>query len=402
MSGEGLVDPKRAHHPLAMEFCANRNQLAFTRPDDRTLYLAEPGRAGVFRWRRGDCTEAVEADPLQGVYVASRHCAPAAGAWVRDHVPGEVWAPWWGAWFGYDPAFDHPPDATDALQAAVDFAAAASAWDGYARGGVVRMPKGYASWSRPLWLKDGVRLVGPGISAGGLVWRGGNETEHPLYIGNKDQSAAFDCGVFDMTVKSRQDPLTTLPGLCLVYTSSAQHTGGIARVKIEGGARTQFRAEVGWGGASYLTFADVETHSLAGIDGAPDNPQIELDYASAFVEARNIVVQGGESRANGTPLPPVPRGLLVKSGYVNVSGFHAEHVADAIVDAIRANTPHHLELRNAIGGAGVTNLVRTVGDAAVGHLLIGRARKNGAANLHRDDRPGGFTFSTDIFADRVF
>lgn len=337
-------------------------------------------------------------DPATGAFVPKppRTAAPRRPSLREGIVDPRAW----GAWFGHEPNIGAPVDISDALQAAIDYVATPSAFSGWQHGGLVQLPRGYGFFTKPIWIKPGVRVVGPGIAAGGLVWAGGDEVEFPIWIGSKDQTAAFDCGLFDLTIKSLQDPLTTSPGRCLVYTNSAQHTGGLARVKIEGGARTQFRAEIGWGGASYITFADVETHSLAGLDGAPDNPQIEIDYGPAFIEARNIVVQGSSSRPDGTPMPPVARGLVVKAGYVAINGFHAEQVRDAIVDAIRLNTPHHLIVRNATGGNGVDCLVRQSAGVLFGHLIIGQAKKNGARCIYADGL--GTEVTADIFADRVF
>ncbi|QYU68616.1 hypothetical protein J4558_00240 [Leptolyngbya sp. 15MV] len=59
-------------------------QLRSADPVAGAIFLASPGRVGLFRWVRGDFSLAVERDPLAGRFVASRRAAPESGAWVRD------------------------------------------------------------------------------------------------------------------------------------------------------------------------------------------------------------------------------------------------------------------------------------------------------------------------------
>lgn len=381
-------------------FVPNRSQLAQIHPAIGMAYLSETfgrssGRNGLFRWRSGDFAAQVSADRLNGVFVQSTFAPPTAGAWVRDHEPGRVEASWWGATFNYEPNVSTPNDVTSSLQAAIDYVHTPSAFAAFSKGGEVLLPRGYGYFTKEINVKDGVTVVGQGIEAGGLIWAGNNDVAHPIWIGSKDRTASFSCGLRNMQIRSIQDARTTRPDLDLIYTESAQHTGGLEKVKIMGGGRICFNAVVGWGGASTLLFRDVETHNTAGINGAPNVPQIILDYAPSFIEADNIIVQGGTNAA-------VPRGLLIKSGYVHIRGFHSEWVRDAIIVA-QTTPPHHVSVRGATGGNGVTNLISSAPTDRTGqHIVIGQSVRNGAANLYRDYRAGGPTVTNDIFADTIY
>lgn len=318
-----------------------------------------------------------------------------SGRWKRIYQPGRVRPEWWGASFTYDPGVGSPVDITAALQAAIDCVHTESVYAGYSEGGEVIIPKGYGYFTDEINVKDGVYLVGPGTYSGGLVWAGDNSVAHPIWIGSKDHSASFSCGLRNLQVMSLQDAATTDANLDLVYTESAQHDGGIENVIIRGGGRTCFKAETGWGGASTLRFRDVETFNSAGVGGAPDVPQVILDYPSAFIEAENIIVQG----ASGAT---VPRGLLIKSGYVHVRGFHTEEVTDGLIIE-QATSPHHVTVHSATGGSNVTNVISsTSGDRTGSHLILGRILLNGATNTYKDNRAAGPTVSADIFADTAY
>lgn len=297
--------------------------------------------------------------------------------------------------FFYEPNIDAPYDVTDVLQEAIDRAHSPSSFSGWACGREVLLPRGYGYFTKPLWVKPGVTLVGPGTEAGGLVWAGDDSVEHPIWIGSQDRSAAFSCGLRNMQVRSLQRASDTTLDRCLVYTNSAQHTGGLEKVKLMGAGRTCLKLETGWGGASTVLLRDIETHNTAGISGAPNNPQIVLDYPSAFIEAENIICQHGEGASASC-------GVLVKSGYVHLRGFHAEWVKDGIV-IDQALAPHHVSIRGATGGSGVTNLIRSASTDRLGaHIIIGASVKNGAQTLYKDDREGGGTNSFDILTERVF
>ncbi|WP_293854253.1 right-handed parallel beta-helix repeat-containing protein [Sphingomonas sp. SCN 67-18] len=47
------------------------------------VFLAEPGREGIFTWEASDCRAKVAADPRQGVTIKARDIDPLYGAWVR-------------------------------------------------------------------------------------------------------------------------------------------------------------------------------------------------------------------------------------------------------------------------------------------------------------------------------
>lgn len=354
-----------------------------------TYQSTRRGNEGIFIWREGNYASLVSADTYGAIYIGSNRVPSSQGAWVRFHDRGLVEANWWSQWFTYDSSIGSPVDIGAALQAALNYAAIANVNAGYEAGGIVKLPKGYGYFTTQLIIPNGVFLEGHGIESSGLAFNGGDSVDDAIWIGSTDHSASFSCGLRDLQIKCLETPANADTGATVVYTESAQHDSGLIRVKIMGGGRTCFECDTGWGGATYLSLKDLETHSAAGFGGAPDNPQVLLNYPSSFLEIFNLVNQGSSGGSS------VARGTLIKSGYVHIYGYHNEYVTDGVI-VDQADSPHHAAIWDAVGGSGVTNVISSAAtDRAGRHLIYGRALRNGATNIYKDNRASGSTVAVD-------
>jgi hypothetical protein len=114
---------------------ADRTALKALNTSSATLaFLAEAGRQGIFRWRTGDYSALVTADPQEGIYVKADAVASSAGAWVRQDggwLFGDMRAEWFGAIDSTDGAATATVNRA-AIQAAINLRY-------HLRGGVVRL-----------------------------------------------------------------------------------------------------------------------------------------------------------------------------------------------------------------------------------------------------------------------
>jgi hypothetical protein len=114
---------------------ADRTALKALNTSSATLaFLAEAGRQGIFRWRTGDYSALVTADPQEGVYIKADAVASSAGAWVRQDggwLFGDMRAEWFGAIDSTDGAATATVNRA-AIQAAINLRY-------HLRGGVVRL-----------------------------------------------------------------------------------------------------------------------------------------------------------------------------------------------------------------------------------------------------------------------
>ncbi|WP_460101546.1 hypothetical protein [Qipengyuania sp. 483] len=120
--------------------------------------LLEEGREGIFHWHFGDFSEAVEADPRQGIYVASTHDPNGArGVWKRA-VDGGIHLEWFGAKFDVEQSrsIASATDDTDAWEAAL-------AYLGFIGGGTLHLPHGASKVTREIVIPyNSVHIIGTG------------------------------------------------------------------------------------------------------------------------------------------------------------------------------------------------------------------------------------------------
>ena len=360
------------------------------------------GRQGVFVWRDGDYSALVAADPFQGVCVPHATIPSTVGAFIRDHDKAEAHAEWWGVRSVYDTALSALlQDDTARLNSAMAYVASpivhSSVHFCRERGGELRLPRGFTYVEGEIWAPAGVYLVGSGTQSSGIVGNWPNSVMMGVWIGSKDQTASFSCGLRNLTVKDVQPRAEVARNACVVYTESAQHTGGVKDVIIYSGGRRCFWAQTGYGGASYLTVDNLETANF-GASGLPEgvqaNPQVVLNYSTALIEARNLVCQGSSEAeyAGG----PTAIGCVIVSGFVTLRNFHTEHVYTG-VDIVMSSAYAHAKVENATGSAGVDTVCRIhSGSASNIRTEFKDIRKNGASMSLRDYRPGKPSYSGDI------
>jgi len=128
---------------------ANREALARVTPSPGEPWsVVEGPGGGSWRWRDGDHTAAVRADPLQGLTLRHATIPPVKGAWVRDWDGLHGRAEWFGAVVNR-----RDVDCQPAIQAAIDLCP------------TVQLGAGsYYTRSRILILRNATHLIGMGMA----------------------------------------------------------------------------------------------------------------------------------------------------------------------------------------------------------------------------------------------
>ncbi|PYB71264.1 hypothetical protein DMY87_18040 [Rhizobium wuzhouense] len=379
-------------------------------PAGSVAYLTEryhpdlPGREGIFVWREGDFTAFVAADPYQGVCVAHETIPASIGAFIRDHDKGRCHAEWWGVRSVYDTEVDYLlQDDSARLNSAMAYIESPVEWESvhfmFERGGELLLPRGFTYATAEIHIPAGVYIEGNGTQSSGIVTSCSNDVVHNIFIGRKDQVASFSCGLRNLCVKDVQGRADVARDVDVVYTEAAQHTGGVDNVLIYSGGRTCFRANAGYGGATYLTVKNLETANFGASqlpEGTQANPQVVLNYSSAMIYAENMVTQGSSEAeyAGGS----TAKGCVVGSGYVTFRNYHVEQVATGI--EVNVKTAYgHVRVEGATGGTNVGAVISCQSDAfATAAIQLENIRKNDANYTYRDFRAGKTSYTTDIVA----
>ncbi|MCA0978737.1 hypothetical protein LCM19_10210 [Qipengyuania flava] len=157
-AGTGPQDTKAKDleaNPCSLE---HRDQLVSRKPQRGSVLLLEDGREGIFHWHGGDFTEALKADPRQGVFVASSDDPLAArGVWKRAVDTG-IRLQWFGAKFDVEQSrsIADATDDTDAWEAAL-------AYLGFTGGGALYLPHGASKVTREIVIPyNSIRIIGSG------------------------------------------------------------------------------------------------------------------------------------------------------------------------------------------------------------------------------------------------
>lgn len=390
-----------------MIIAATRSEISAL-PRYSTAYLTETyhpsksGRQGAFVWRDGDYSSLISADPYQGVSIAHDTLPATEGAFIRDHDKGECHAEWWGCRFVYDSdQASLVQDDTARINSALAYIASPLSGPSvhfmFERGGELRLPRGFAYVEGQIVIPAGVFIVGSGTQSSGIVGNWPNSVMIGIWIGSTDQTASFSCGLRNLCIKDVQPRETVARNACVVYTESAQHTGGVKDVLIYSGGRRCFWAQTGYGGATYLTVENLETANFGAsglANGVQANPQVVLNYSTAMIDAKNLVCQGSSEPQYAGGSTAI--GCVIVSGFVTLRNFHTEHVYTG-VDIVMSSAYAHAKVENATGSAGVDTVCRIHSASASGiRTEFKDVRKNGSSMSLRDYRSGKPSFSGDI------
>lgn len=387
-----------ANNPANIPAVSTRTQMAALYPlsAGMSVYLTEQasaavqGRQGTFTWRSGDYSAFVTADPDQCAYVTSSHVANTVGAWVRDHTTGIIDVAWCGALYDWTTGVSVPNHVAAQINAAVNLVVAENQDNSRFFGGMVIQPKGTGVFddSDPqIWIKNGVRLVGQGAYTTVLRWAGTRATVNPIYLGNKDMTAAFACGLKDMTVWDNEDPAQTQSGDVMIYTETCQQGVPILEnVYLWGtGGRIMFDAEHGYGGAAELILSGIDANSVAGSGSGPyaENPILKLSYPSAITSLQNVIVAGFTTggHTNATLIE-------ADTGSVTWNNGECEEATVCVYNAL-AGADYYLLTLNSVTTGGVITSVVSTSTAQDFHVHTCVFGVSSAASIFVDNRSGG-------------
>lgn len=203
------------------------------------------------------------------------------------------------------------------------------------------------------------------------------------------QIASFGSRLEELQLFS--DIILATSGTSMVYTNSVQHTGGIKGVKIFAGNRTAARFVVGYGGASYFIFEDVEGFNQGNCGScASNNPVYVFDYAGLQTPLRNVLAQGPGVSGGAAQV-----GIHIASGFVYLSNFHCEAIATCVnIETPSANNGYTI-LQNGIGGSSMTDFIKIQAAVDANTVTVQGMYPNGATNAI-DNR--GVAVTGNVFA----
>lgn len=172
------------------------------------------------------------------------------------------------------------------------------------------------------------------------------------------------------------DIITASSGASMVYTSSAQHTGGIKAAKIFAGNRSATYFTTGTGGASYFVFQDVEGFNQGNCGGcSSNNPIFYFNYDGLQTPLQHVVAQGPGASGGAGAI-----GIEIASGFVYMFNFHCEGIATCVnISTATANNGYTI-LQNGIGGSAMTDFIKIQAAVDANTVTVQGMYPNGATN----------------------
>lgn len=326
---------------------------------------------------------------------------PAAGLDARS----------FGTRFDWDGSDGAATDNFTSLQNALSFASypTSSITDlGGSFGGLVLLPKMSAMFcgggTAALVIPNGVLVKGQGNYSTVLkpcdTW---NVVTNVIELCDKNTHlACFGSLLQDLQVYMQRD-VSSNSGVSLIYTNSAQHEAGLRNVVLYPGAcRRAFTGEIGYGGATYLTFENVEPKGgkAAASCGGAANPIVYFNYGTTWVDVKNFVPSGLSGSFSG----PRDVGLTIDGGFVTIDGFHSEN----IVSPIQVNIPTALangqvRVRRITGGVSCVGLITLTGSNFAGNFILGPPNAlNGCTRMVTNGQSGGSNQANPVLQDTIF
>jgi hypothetical protein len=167
---------------------------------------------------------------------------------------------------------------------------------------------------------------------------------------------------------------TGVSGNAMVYTNSAQHTGGLSNVKMITGNRSGSIFESGIGGASVFTYDDVEINFSGNCGGcASNNPGAYFNYGGLLTPIRRVVLQGASSAGSVA--------MNIAGGHVHIQDSHVEGVPTGFdINSTSVNSGI-ISISNCFGGSGVTDFIKIEAGAAANITYVSALLSNGSTNI---------------------
>jgi hypothetical protein len=179
---------------------------------------------------------------------------------------------------------------------------------------------------------------------------------------------------FSTFINSSYAGTSGVAGNAMVYTNSAQHTGGLSNVKMITGNRSGSIFESGVGGASVFTYDDVEINFSGNCGGcASNNPGAYFNYGGLLTPIRRVVLQGASSAGSVA--------MNIAGGHVHIQDSHVEGVPTGFdINSTSVNSGI-ISISNCFGGSGVTDFIKIEAGAASNITYVSALLSNGSTNI---------------------
>jgi hypothetical protein len=179
---------------------------------------------------------------------------------------------------------------------------------------------------------------------------------------------------FTTFINNNYTGTTGVSGNAMVYTNSAQHTGGISNVKMITGNRSGSIFESGVGGASVFTYDDVEINFSGNCGGcASNNPGAYFNYGGLLSPVRRAVVQGAASAGSVA--------VQIDGGHMHIIDSHVEGVPTGFDIYTTSANSGSVTISNSFGGSGVTDFIKIEAGAASNITYVSAILSNGSTNI---------------------
>lgn len=249
----------------------------------------------------------------------------------------------------------------------------------------------YPSTPVMLSVPEGVYLTG--VSAGASIIKIDNTWDaatHCISIGNSNgHFAQFNCGLRDMQIYFPRN-IACAAGTFAVYSNSVQDTEAVKSVNFFSGQRGCLKYEVGYGGASFVSFKDIGFNSDGG------TAQFDCNVGTTLVNCYNWSMGAPSSGENTTAYAINLHG---NGGMYDFQNIHMEGFLQGGVqiNLVSGNNPQ-CSFKNVTGGLNIPWVFTLVATNSPGNASFERCQKNNglATGLIQNGQSGGLSRTADI------
>lgn len=261
-----------------------------------------------------------------------------------------------------------------------------TAWRGDVQGHTVQLGRGQLTLSAPFNLENRVTLRG--LNKRGSRIKAGRGHSGPFMMTVRNgRNSSFDNAMEQITLDCNN--IAQLSG---VDSEAWQEGGGLRSVLIEKvrGVGVQLRGMDGGAALCCLSDCEIFGSPLGCVAGVRLQDMLAAQAFQLVISATTVAGGGGDNRS-------MPRAIDIVSGSLRLYASHVENCVTGVY--IDGAGDHLIEgLSGADAAGGVTNLVE-IAPGFTGTLRIRNSVRNGAVNLLKDNRPGGFgtiSYDTDV------
>lgn len=172
----------------------------------------------------------------------------------------------------------------------------------------------------------------------------------------------------------------------MVYSNNTQDGGGLEHVYLYCGQRGGIWYEIGYGGASFVTFDNVSITVV----GTP--PAMNLNIGTTVVDAKNLSIGGPSSGTNNT-INAIS--LAGSGGMYRFIGGHIEFIPNGF--SVNLTGSAMCSVENFTAGNGMNQLVTLLSSNNPGNFGMRQCAKNGSTTLVSNGQPSGSGRTLDVF-----